>query len=114
MLMKGTYLGEFEEIVILAVALLLDDAYGVSILEEIQRRTHRSVSVGAVHSALERLEEKGFVASHMGQATAERGGRRKRLFNVTIAGQKAIREAREIRNSFWEAIPKGAFEGGIS
>ena len=112
--MKGKYLGEFEEMVILAIAVLFEDAYGVSILEEIERRTHRSVSVGAVHSALERLEEKGLVKSHMGKATAERGGRRKRLFIVTVAGQKAIRESREIRNSFWEAIPKGAFEGGLS
>jgi DNA-binding PadR family transcriptional regulator len=112
--MKGTYLGEFEEIVILAIAVLYDNAYGVSILEEIERRTHRSVSVGAVHSALERLEEKGFVKSYVGKATAERGGRRKRLFTVSIAGQNAVREAHEIRNSFWEAIPKGAFEGGFT
>ncbi len=71
--MKGTNLGEFEEIVMLTVATLYDEAYGVAVMEDIERRTGRSVSVGALHSALERLEEKGFVQSRFGEATPERG-----------------------------------------
>jgi DNA-binding PadR family transcriptional regulator len=112
--MKGTHLGEFEEIVMLTVATLYDQAYGVAVLEEIERRTGRSVSVGALHSALERLEEKGFVQSRFGEATAERGGRRKRFFTVTAAGERALREAWELRSGLWAAIPKAAFGGGLS
>jgi DNA-binding PadR family transcriptional regulator len=112
--MKGTYLGEFEELVLLTVALLYDEAYGVALLEEISGRSGRSVSIGALHSALERLEEKGFLRSRMGEATAERGGRRKRYFTLTPAGEKALREVRDMRNSMWNAIPQAAFNGGAS
>jgi DNA-binding PadR family transcriptional regulator len=113
-IMKGTYLGEFEELVLLTVALLYDEAYGVALLEEIIGRSGRPVSIGALHSALERLEEKGFLRSRMGEATAERGGRRKRYFSLTPAGEKALREVREMRNSMWNAIPRAAFGGGGS
>jgi DNA-binding PadR family transcriptional regulator len=102
--MKGTHLGEFEEIVMLTVAALYDQAYGVAVMEEIERRTGRSVSVGALHSALERLEEKGFVQSRFGEARAERGA----------AGERALREAWELRSGLWAAIPKAAFGGGLS
>lgn len=112
--MKGTYLGEFEELVLLTVALLFDEAYGVALLEEITERSRRSVSIGALHSALERLEAKGFLRSRMGEATAERGGRRKRYFILTPAGEYALREVRELRNSMWKAIPQTALRGGAS
>ena len=112
--MKGTYLGEFEEIVLLTVGVLYDDAYGVAIVEEIERQTERAVHISAVHSALHRLEEKGFVSSRMGGATQERGGRKKRLFAVSLAGQKALKEAKELRNQLWQRIPDIAFQGGKS
>lgn len=112
--MKGTQLGEFEEIVLLTVAALYDDAYSVAVLEEIERRMERPMSIGSVHRTLQRLEEKGLVNSRFGEATAERGGRRKRLFTVTPAGERSLIEARNLRNSLWASIPRTAFEGGMS
>jgi DNA-binding PadR family transcriptional regulator len=107
--MKGTQLGEFEEIVLLAIALLHDDAYSVAIVEELCERLERPMSLGAVHRTMQRLEEKGLVQSRFGDATAERGGRRKRLFTVTVAGEQSLREARRIRNELWDQIPVTAF-----
>ncbi|TLV02564.1 PadR family transcriptional regulator [Dyadobacter luticola] len=106
--MKGTYLGEFEEIVLLAVAVLAGDAYGAAITNEIEQQMGRSVNLGAVHAALHRLEEKSLLSSRMGGATAERGGRSKRLFTITMAGTKALDNIREIRNRMWENIPRPA------
>lgn len=108
--MKGTYLGEFEEVVLLIVALLHDQAYGVAITEELANQTGRLVSISAVHAVLSRLEEKGLVSSRMGGATAERGGRRKRFFTVSPAGSSALREIHATRNQLWSLIPKVAFE----
>jgi PadR family transcriptional regulator PadR len=107
--MKGTQLGEFEEIVLLTIAMLADDAYGVAVVEELSARLERSMSLGVVHRTMQRLEEKGLVHSRFGEATAERGGRSKRLFTVTMAGEQSLREARRIRNELWEAIPKTVF-----
>ncbi|RFS16527.1 PadR family transcriptional regulator [Emticicia sp. C21] len=107
--MKRTYLGEFEEIVLLTVAIMGDKAYGVSITEEIEEQTGRSVSVSAVHAALHRLEEKNMVSSYMGDATAERGGRRKRLFSVTALGNRTLDEIRLLRNRLWDNIPLRIF-----
>jgi len=104
--MKGTYLGEFEEIVLLAVGILKEDAYGVSIRSEIEEQTKRSVNIGAVHTALHRLEEKGFLKSKFGEATMVRGGKRKRLFTLTANGIKTLREAQELRNQMWAQLPK--------
>jgi PadR family transcriptional regulator PadR len=106
--MKGTYLGEFEKIVLLAVAILSGDAYGAAITNEIEQQMGRSVNLGAVHASLHRLEEKGLLSSRMGGATAERGGRSKRLFTVTTAGTRALDNIREIRNRMWDHIPKPA------
>ena len=108
--MKGTYLGEFEEVILLTVGVLHDGAYGVAIADEIERQSDRSVSISAVHATLSRLQEKGLVTSRMGGATAERGGRRKRLFTVSVAGSRALRDIRELRNNLWNLIPKTAFE----
>ncbi|MFD1139879.1 PadR family transcriptional regulator [Larkinella insperata] len=109
--MKGTQLGEFEELVLLTVARLYDDAYSVAVIEELGRRLERPMSLGAVHRTMQRLEEKGLVHSRFGDATAERGGRRKRLFTVTAAGEQALVEARRLRNELWSEIPKTAFGG---
>ena len=106
--MKRTYLGEFEEVVLLTAAVLNGHAYGVSITEELEKQTGRQVSISAVHAALSRLEEKGFVSSRMGGATPERGGRRKRLFSVTVAGNRALQEIQEIRSHLWSLIPKNS------
>ncbi|GAB3789136.1 hypothetical protein GCM10028818_57020 [Spirosoma horti] len=106
--MSRTYLGEFEELVLLAVALLQDQptgAYGVSIADELKQRTQRTTSVTGVHVVLYRLEEKGLVGSELGGANQARGGRRKRLFTLTAAGQQVLREMRQLRMGFWEALP---------
>ena len=104
--MGRPYLGEFEELVLLSVAVLEGSAYGVTIAEELKQRTqNRLISLSGVHIALYRLEEKGFVRSELGGATAERGGRRKRLFNITALGKRTLAEMRQIRNELWDAIP---------
>lgn len=103
--MKGTYLGEFQEIVLLTIIVLSENAYGVSIQDEIEMRTNRSISRGALHTALTRLEEKGFIKSEYGGATAERGGRRKRFYSVTTPGRSALEEARSIRDELWSLVP---------
>ncbi len=107
--MKGTYLGEFEEIVLLAVAIQSGDAYGVAVVSEIEQQMKRPVNLGAVHSALNRLQEKGLVSSEMGGVTPERGGRRKRLYSVTAYGKRALEETRQLRNQMWDTIPKTAW-----
>ena len=108
--MKRTQLGEFEEMVLLTVALLPGEAYSVAILEEMERRMERPMSIGNVHRTLQRLEEKGLVNSRFGEASAQRGGRRKRLFALSPAGEKALIEVRDLRNAYWAAIPKNAFQ----
>lgn len=90
--MKGEYLGELEELVLLTVASMHDDAYGVAIMNEIAEQSGRDVNIGALHSVLKRLESKGYLKSKMGGATAERGGRRKRYFAVTPSGKKIVEE----------------------
>lgn len=106
--MKGTNIGELEELVMLSVAILFDDAYGVAVQREIESRCNRKITISTVHSVLSRLEDKGFMNSRYDGATPERGGRRKHLFTISIAGQKVLEEARLQRNSMWAAIPKMA------
>jgi DNA-binding PadR family transcriptional regulator len=107
--MGRPYLGEFEELVLLTVAVLEGGAYGVSIASELRDRTTRSFSLSSVHIALYRLEEKGFVKSELGGATQARGGRRKRLFKITTDGRNTLAEIRQIRNELWNAMPKPSF-----
>ena len=103
--MKGTYLGEFQEIVLLTIMILEENAYGVSIQDEINDRLSRTISRGALHTALTRLEDKGFLRSKMGEATAVRGGRRKRFYVVTNKGKDALKEAKTLRDQLWRSIP---------
>ncbi|WP_425389504.1 PadR family transcriptional regulator [Ekhidna sp.] len=103
--MKKFQLGEFEEIVMLTVAILYDDAYGVSIKKEIENRLNRNVSVGALQSALKRLEDKDYLESLDKDATQERAGRPKRYYKITALGKEAMQYTKETRNSLWEAIP---------
>lgn len=109
--MKGSYLGEFEELVLLLVAVMQNDAYGLAIQEQFEAQTGRSAAIGAVHSALNRLEEKGFVESNLADATAERGGRRKRIFTVTLPGKRALETSKELRNNLWDQIPELGWKG---
>lgn len=103
--MKRTFLGEFEEVVLLTVAVLGEGAYGVTITQEIEQRTGRTVGFSTVHTTLQRLAEKGYLSSEMGGATAERGGRRKRFFTVTALGRKALQEVKQVREELWAAMP---------
>ncbi|GAA4410583.1 hypothetical protein GCM10023187_35340 [Nibrella viscosa] len=103
--MKRAFLGEFEEVVLLTVAVLDEEAYGVTVTQEIEQKTGRSVGFSTVHTTLQRLEEKGYLSSRMGGATAERGGRRKRYFTVTAAGRKALFEVKQVREELWRALP---------
>jgi DNA-binding PadR family transcriptional regulator len=108
--MKGTNLGEFEELILLIVGVLFPEAYGLSIRQEIKKQSGRAAAIGAVHSALNRLEEKGFLTSELADATHERGGRRKRLFQITAAGKRALETNHELRNSLWNQIPDLAWK----
>ena len=109
--MRRKDLGEFEEVVLLTVAVLTPQAYSVMIAEELELQTGKNVTTGAVHAALQRLENKGMLTSSMGEATAARGGRRKRLFTVTLAGSRMLRDVRKVRESFWGRISPRSLPG---
>jgi PadR family transcriptional regulator, regulatory protein PadR len=104
--MKKYNLGEFEEIVLLTIAILHKQAYGVSIKEEIESRLARDVSMGALHAALVRLEDKGYIKSFNGEVTEDRAGRPRRYFQITALGKKAMEYSRSTREKLWRAIPK--------
>src|SRR6187455_2725678 len=108
--MKKTKLGEFEELVLLAVAALQQEAYGVEIKRELESRLKEKLSVGSIQSALKRMEEKGFLTSAFGEATLKRGGKRKRIYATTSYAHKVLAEMKEIRAGLWDAIPRLASE----
>ncbi len=108
--MKKYQLGEFEEIVILTIGILYKDAYGVSIKNEIESRLSRGVSMGALHTALVRLEDKGYIKSLDGEATEERAGRPRKYFQITALGKKAMAYSKVTRDELWRAIPKVALD----
>lgn len=112
--MKKFQLGEFEEIVILTIGILYKGAYGVAIKKEIETRLSRNVSMGAMHTALMRLEDKGYIKSYEGETSEERAGRPKKYFQITALGKKAIEHTRDTRNEMWRAIPVAAFGLKIS
>ncbi len=103
---KSYQLGELEELVLMIVAILQENAYGVKVMDEIFDQIGRKVNISAVHTVLDRLEKKDFVTSYMGGASSERGGRRKRIFKVTTAGSKAIEYVHQTRNELYSKIPK--------
>jgi PadR family transcriptional regulator PadR len=109
-IMKKYQLGEFEEIVMLTVAVLYKEAYGVAIKQEIEARLSRNVSMGAMHSALVRLEDKGYLKSFAGEETEERMGRPRRYYQITALGKRAMEYTRNTRNDLWKAIPKVALD----
>jgi PadR family transcriptional regulator, regulatory protein PadR len=103
--MKETRLGEFEEVILLIVGILGEDAYALRVADEFEAQTKRAVSIGAVHSSLNRLSEKGFLTSEMGQSSPERGGRRKRIYSITAIGKTVLNNARDFRASLWSQFP---------
>jgi PadR family transcriptional regulator PadR len=108
--MARAHLAEFELMVLLAVIRLGDNAYGVPISHEIENRTGREASLGSVYASLERLEDKGFVHSRLGERTAERGGRAKRYFGITAQGLRAVRDSQRALTALWHGLPQ--LEGG--
>jgi PadR family transcriptional regulator PadR len=97
-------MGEFEQLVLLALLQMNNDAYGMEIRERIEGRTGRNVSYGAVYTTLDRLEAKGFVAHRLGEVTPERGGRARKYFQVLPAGREALRAAQRVLSAMWEGV----------
>lgn len=108
--MKGTHLGEFEELVMLVIAILQQDAYGLAIKKELEEQTNRKVAISAVHAACNRLEDKGFLSSNFGEKSEKRGGKRKKIYAVSVKGQKALILANELRQKLWGKINPGFFQ----
>lgn len=102
--MKKTKLGEFEELVLLTVVVLNQDAYGVAIKRELEERLKEQLSVGSIQSALKRMEEKGLLTSEFGEAGKKRGGKRKRIYTATPHAQNVLSEIKEIRAGLWSSI----------
>lgn len=102
---ESAFLGEFELMLLLTILHLGEQAYGVPLTRELTLRRGREIAVGSVYAALGRLESKGFVASYLGEATPERGGRAKRFFRVTGEGLRALRETRRILSGLWSSLP---------
>ena len=103
--MRGDSLGEFEEIVLLSVLVLGEEASGYAIKKEINQNTGRGISRGALHTSLSRLETKGYVSSRQGEANKARRGRPKRYYEVTNHGKSALHAAKEMRDQLWDRIP---------
>jgi PadR family transcriptional regulator PadR len=110
--MKGDHLGEFEELTLLTVMGLGDEAYGVAVQQKLERDARRQVSLGAVYAALNRLERKGLVVSSQGEATPEPGGRRKRMYAMTPDGRQALRAIRNTRNRIWRLLESDSSRSG--
>src|SRR5947207_6422191 len=109
-MIRKDQLGNFELMVMLAIIRIGENAYGVPVSEELEKRTGRDVAIGSVYAALERLEDKGFVISELGEATPERGGRAKKYFHVTTRGMKEVRETQRALVKLWQGLPE--LEGG--
>jgi len=101
-------LGDFEEVILLITGILGEEAYSFKIAAEFESQTDRSVSIGAVHSTLNRLENKGFLTSAMGNSTAERGGRRKRIYTITAVGRQVLQDSKDFKVSLWNQYPNFA------
>jgi len=107
--MKQHTLGEFEELVLLMVAAQHDEAYGVTILEGLEEKLDKKMNISAVHVALKRIEDKGFVKSRFGGITEDRGGRRKKYYVITDMGKRMLDAQFELRSSLYKQIPKISF-----
>jgi PadR family transcriptional regulator PadR len=102
-------LGEFEELVLLMVAALHDEAYGVIILEGLEEKLKKKIIISAIHVALKRLSDKGFLKSRYGGITTDRGGRRKKYYSITALGKKMLDNQYSLRTSIYKQIPKISF-----
>jgi DNA-binding PadR family transcriptional regulator len=100
------HIGEFEELVLLTVAIMRGKAYGIGLIAELEKRTGRQAVIGAIQTVLKRMEDKGWVRSDFGESTKERGGKRKRYYSITSAGSQVLTQKKEERNKLWQAIPK--------
>jgi len=107
--MKTPSLGEFEELVLLTVAAQHDEAYGVSILESLEKQLDKKMNISAIHVALKRMDEKGFVQSRFGGITNDRGGRRKKFYVITALGKRVLDHQYALRTSIYQQIPKISF-----
>ena len=103
---KDEYLGNFDLMLLLAILRLGDDAYGVTIAQELEQQTGREVVIASVYARLERLQERGLVTSNLGDSTPERGGRAKRYFRITAAGIREVRDARQALMKMWKGLPE--------
>ncbi|MEP2024820.1 MAG: helix-turn-helix transcriptional regulator [Reichenbachiella sp.] len=110
--MKRSTIGEFEEMVLLMVLILQDEAYMISLQNELLEKANRTITMGALHTTLSRLEKKGFLTSEMGEPTKERGGRRKRIYQVSAAGKTELNTIKEMRKSLWDQVPQFALKFG--
>lgn len=104
--MHRRYIGELEELVLLMVGILQEEAYGITVMQELEKQADRSINISTVYATLHRLEKKGYLKSQLGGATATRGGRRKRYFVLTIAGRHVLQEVYELRRNLWQQLPK--------
>ena len=107
--MKDQSLGGFEELVLLMVAALHDEAYGVSILENLEEKMEKKFNISAIHVVLKRMEDKGFVKSRFGGVTTDRGGRRKKFYTITALGKRVLDSQYALRTSIYSKIPKISF-----
>ena len=108
---KGSFLGEFEQIVLLAVTRLENEGYGLSIRREIEGRTGREVSIGAIYATLERLQNKGCLASWDGESSPVRGGRSRRHYRLLPEGAEALRRSRSMMDAMWDAVDLESTKG---
>lgn len=104
--MKNKGLGEFEELILLAVCILEENAYGISVKNEVEKHSGRRVLLGAVHITLYRLQDKGLLESEMGGNSTKRGDRRKRLFKITETGMEQLKASQDVRMKMWQMIPQ--------
>ncbi|WP_416864440.1 MAG: PadR family transcriptional regulator [Imperialibacter sp.] len=104
--MEKEYIGELEELVLLLIVMLKEDAYGLAIRKALREQAGRTVTIGAVHGTVNRLESKGFIESRLGGATEARGGRHKRIFSLTASGKKVLERSRDVKVNLWMQIPE--------
>ncbi|MEM6362551.1 MAG: helix-turn-helix transcriptional regulator [Bacteroidota bacterium] len=104
--MKKSRLGEFQELILMTIIVLQEEAYGMEIQRDLEARLNERLSVGAIQTALKRMEEKGFLVSEWGEATQKRGGKRKRIYQATSYAHRVLREMKDIRAQLWKAMPE--------
>ncbi|MEP1034282.1 PadR family transcriptional regulator [Ekhidna sp.] len=108
--MSKDHIGELEELILLLIVMLKEEAYGLAIRKSLKDQANRNVTIGAVHGTVNRLEKKGFIESTMGGATEERGGRRKRIFSITASGKNVLQKSRDVKVNLWKQIPELAIK----